>query len=370
MRRKILLMYITVRSGHYQAARAVEQGIRRLDPAAEILTIDAFGYLNPLLARIVDRMYLSVIQKIPELWQYLYDNPEVVRRSQRFRKLLHRYDSPRLKGLLDEFQPEVIACTQAFPCGLVADYKKENGLKTPLYGVLTDFWPHAYWVHEQVDGYLVPAEQTKQWLTGREVSGEKVHVTGIPIDLGFASSVPPALLRRRFQISEGVPVLLFMGGGQGLGPLLESVTLLDSIDRPFHLMVVAGSNESLYHQLITRAPRMKHPLQVFGHVDFIPELMSVATLIVTKTGGLTTSEALAKGLPILALSPIPGQETSSARFLVDAGAARRVEDSAALGSLIRRLLDSPEELRTLAESSRGLGRPQSALDAAGLILGR
>lgn len=368
-RHKILLMYITARSGHYQAARAVEQAIRRLHPRAEILNIDAFQYLNPVLARIVDRMYLSVIQKIPDLWEYLYDNPKVVKRSERFRELLHQYDSPRLKGLLEEFRPDVIACTQAFPCGLVADHKAKTGARTPLFGILTDFWPHAYWVHEQVDGYLVPADQTKHWLTSREVHKEKVHVTGIPIDPSFADTPDSALLHMRFQMKNGVPVLLIMGGGQGLGPLLESVDHLDRVDRPFQLMVVAGSNESLYHRLITRAPQMKHPMQVFGHVDFVADLMSVSNLIITKTGGLTTSEALAKGLPILALNPIPGQETSNARFLVNAGAARLVKDSADLPHLVRRLLDSPDELRGMADHSRRLGHAHSAIEAARLILG-
>ena len=368
MRHKILLMYITVRSGHYQAARAVEQAIHRVQPQAEILTIDAFQYLNPVLARIVDRMYLSVIQKIPDLWEYLYDSPHVVQRSERFRKLLHQYDSPRLKSLLEEFQPDAVACTQAFPCGLVADYKEANGLKIPLYGVLTDFWPHAYWVHKQVDGYLVPAEQTKHWLTNREVSQDKIHVTGIPIDPAFAATPDPALLHLRFQMNNGIPVLLLMGGGQGLGPLLESVDLLDRVNRRFQLMVVAGSNESLYHRLITRAPRMKHPMQVFGHVDFVADLMSVATLIVTKTGGLTTSEALAKGLPILALNPIPGQETSNARFLVNAGAACLAKNLADLPMLLDHLLGSPEELRTMAQNSRRLGHARSADEAARLIL--
>lgn len=369
MRKRILLMYITVRSGHYHAARAMEQGIRMLHPQAEILTIDAFQYLNPVLARIVDQMYLSVIQKLPELWDYLYDNPKVVQRSDRLRRLLHQYDSPRLHGLFEEFQPEVVACTQAFPCGLVADYKKEQGLSLPLYGVITDFQPHAYWVHSQVDGYIVASEESRQWLTTHRVEDFKIHTVGIPIDPKFSQVPQMDIIRRRLQLSNGVPTILLMGGGQGLGPILEAVRLLDTIPRPLQLLVVTGTNEPLYHKLITQVPRMTHPVQVFGHVEFIADLMSVSTLIITKPGGLTTSEALAKGLPLIILNPIPGQEVKNANFLAQAKAACEVHRTQELVSIVQHLLDNPPELERLAANARRLGKPKAALEAARLILG-
>ncbi|MDO8729625.1 MAG: glycosyltransferase [Candidatus Omnitrophota bacterium] len=369
MRKRVLLMYITARSGHYQAARALEQAIRRVNPAVETLRIDAFQYLNPVLARIVDRMYLSVIQNAPEIWDYLYDNPKVVHRSDSFRKLLHRYDSPRLHGLLEDFRPDAIACTQAFPCGLVADFKEEQDLSTPLYGILTDFSPHAYWVHAQVNGYVVPAEESRQWLLDRRVEPDRVQALGIPIDPVFSESPDVQAIRRRLQITPGVPVILLMGGGQGLGPIVETVEQLNRIPLEFQLLVIAGTNESLYHKLITRAPALKHPMQVFGHVDFIADLMSVASFIITKPGGLTTAEALAKGLPILALEPIPGQEAKNASFLVREKAAHLVTDFGQLAHSAQYLLEHPAELAEMAASARRLGKPQAALNAARLVVG-
>ncbi len=369
MRNRLLLMYITGHSGHFQAARALAQGIRQLHPGAETLLIDAFQYLNPILARIVDRMYMSVIQKWPELWDYLYDNPTIVQRSERLRRLLHRYDSPRLMELLSEFQPEAIACTQAFPCGLAANMKQEDGLKTPLYGILTDFSPHAFWVHPQVDGYVVPAEENQRWFEQRRVPPDRIFPLGIPIDPSFDQGPQVQQIRRRLQLSAEVPTLLFMGGGQGLGPILEAVKALDRIERPLQLLVVAGTNEPLYHRLITAAPRLKHPIRVFGHVEFVSDLMSVATLIVTKPGGLTTSEALAKGLPIVILNPIPGQEVKNARFLVESDVGCQAQDAKELPSLVERLLANPKELERLSTNAKRLGKPKAALEAAELILG-
>ncbi len=369
MRQKILLMYITVRSGHYQAARAIEQGIRRFHPNAQVLSINAFQYLNPVLARIVDQMYLSVIQKLPELWDYLYDNPKIVRRSQNLRQLLHRYDSPRLRGLLEEFEPDAIACTQAFPCGLVADYKRQNKLKTPLYGIITDFSPHSYWVDDAVDGYIVAAQKTQQWLLDRKVAPSRVFHYGIPIDPVFGEAPDVGQIRRRLQISNGIPTVLLMGGGQGLGPMLEAVAHLDRLKVPMQLLAVAGTNTTLYHRLITRAPRLRHPIQVFGHVDFVSDLMSVSDLIITKPGGVTASEALAKGVAIIALNPIPGQEARNAQFLVETHAAFLAKRPEELPRLVQRLLTSPVELKSVCASAQKLGRPHSALETAKLILG-
>ena len=369
MRHRILLMYITDRSGHCQAARAVENGIRRVDPTADTLTIDAFQYLNPVLARIVDRMYMSVIQNLPELWDYLYDNPKVVGRSDHLRKLLHRYDSPRLQGLLEDFQPEAIVCTQAFPCGLVADYKEEHGLNVPLYGVITDFTPHAYWVHAQVDGYVVSAAETGQWLAEKRVDPRKIHVFGIPIDPVFGETPNVNLIRRRLQMDAQMPTILLMGGGQGLGPILEGVKALDRLEEMFQLLVVVGSNEQLYHRLITAAPGFRHPVRVFGHIDFVADLMSVACLIITKPGGMSTSEALAKGLPIIALDPLPGQENKNAGFLERMKAGIIVKESEDLPKVVQRLMTHPAELDLLTANARSLGKPGAALDAARLVLG-
>ncbi len=361
-------MYITVRSGHFQAARALEQAIRTFHPQAQILTIDAFQYLNPILARMVDRMYLSVIQKLPELWDYLYDNPKVVERSNRLRQMLHRYDSPRLEGLLNEFQPEVIACAQAFPCGLVADYKKEHKLSIPLVGVITDFLPHAYWLHDLVDAYVVGAEESRQWLIDRRVEPERVRTFGIPIDPVFAETPSLELIRRRLQLTADIPTILLMGGGQGLGPMLEAVKALDSIDRPLQILAVTGTNEKLYHRLITLVPTLTHTVQVFGHVDFVADLMSVASLIITKPGGLTASEALAKGLPIVVLNPIPGQEVKNANFLTRAGVAVQAGGPEELPQVICALLEDSACLDQMRLRARELGKPRSALDAAELLL--
>lgn len=382
---RVLLMYITKFSGHHRASQAVEQAIRRLDPRAEVLAVDAFQYFNPILARVVDRTYLSVIRAAPEIWGSLYDNPKVVARSQAVRRLLHRYDSPKLRRLLDRVRPTVMAATQAFPCGVAADYKKTTGVTTPLYGILTDFIPHAYWVHEAVDGYMVGSDEARDWLVRAGVPAAKIQVTGIPVDPVFA--VPPAPSHHGVTGQDGtsrpawpagrrvelglephLPVILVMGGGQGLGPIEQVVKSVDAGPQPCQLVVVTGTNAALRRRLRKAAPAFRRRVVVLGHVPYVHELMRLATLIVTKPGGLTTSEALATRLPLVIVAPIPGQESKNTQCLLQRRAAVHADTWEAVPETVSRLLKDPERLAALRRAAGELGRPRAALDIARMLL--
>jgi len=365
---RVLLMYITMFSGHYRASLAVERAVRQLEPRADILTIDAFQYFNPVLARLVDRTYMSVLHTAPGIWGYLYDHPTIARRSRAFQRWLHRYDAPKLREVLDEFQPTVIACTQAFPCGVAADYKQAVGLTTPLYAVLTDFIPHHYWVHPAVDGYLVGSEAARTWLERAGIPRARLHATGIPIDPVFAEASDGAPWRQRLGVDPHEPIVLVMGGGQGLGPIEEVVTALDALPQPFQLVVITGVNAKLYRRLTKAAPQLARRVVVLGHVHVVHELMSLASLIVTKPGGLTTAEALAKRLPMIIVDPIPGQEVKNTQFLLDHEAAVRAQRWDAVPGLVAELLADPKRLAALAAAAGTVGRPRSALDIARVLL--
>lgn len=368
MAARILLMYITQYSGHHRASQAIERAIRQLEPCAEILSVDAFGYFNPLLARLVDRTYMSVIRATPEIWDYLYDNPKVAQRAQAFRQILHRYDSPKLERLLERFHPTAIASTQAFPCGVAADYKKTAGIDIPLYGILTDFIPHTYWLHECVDGYLVGSDKACAWLERCQVPKPKIHETGIPIDPAFAERHDGVTVRQTLGLDPRQPVILVMGGGQGLGPMEQVVQGLDALPPPLQLVVVTGRNTKLRERLNQASPSFRRRVVVLGHISYIHELMSVATLIVTKPGGLTTAEALATGLPLIIVDPLPGQEVKNTQFLLERRAAVKAERWDDVPRWVSELLQSPDRLAALRRAAARLGRPRAALDIARILL--
>ena len=144
--KRIILMYISEVSGHRNAALAIEKAIRILEPNTEILNINAFNYTNPVAEKITNSIYMGIIKIAPKIWDYLYDNPKVVKRIEKAKENIHKANSPKLKRLFDKFMPDAVICTQAFPCGMVADYKKTYGASLPLIAVLTDYVPHSYWI--------------------------------------------------------------------------------------------------------------------------------------------------------------------------------------------------------------------------------
>ncbi|MBI2104607.1 MAG: hypothetical protein HYT90_03355 [Candidatus Omnitrophica bacterium] len=363
--RRILLMHITTSSGHHRASCAIERTVRALDPSATIVNLDAFQFTSRFVRWAITRTYTSLIHHQPDVWEYLYDNPSVHRRLQYFRALLHRYHAAKLQQVMETVRPDAIACTQAYPCGVVADFKKQHRLRVPLIGVLTDYAPHLYWFHDTVDVYVVPSEQVKRRFATRGVDPARVRALGIPIDPRFHDPVDRQAAARRFGLNPEQPVLLIMGGGSGFGQMREIVLSLDTLPHPCQLVVLAGTNRPLLAWL--QGQRFRHRVLAVGYTEEVPELMSVATLLVSKPGGLTTSEALAKHLPLVIVNPIPGQEAYNARFLLSQGAAVQAASAAAVRQPVRDLLDDPEQLETLKRRNAELAHPRAAPAIARLL---
>ena len=358
-------MHITTSSGHHRASCAIKQTISRLDPQASVVSIDAFQYTSRFVRWAIAYTYSSLIRHQPDVWEYLYDNPVVHRRIQQFRSLLHRYQASKLQRLLDTVRPDAIACTQAYPCGVVADFKKHHQLTIPLIGILTDYAPHLYWFHDTVDAYVVPSEQVKQRFLLKGVDPSKVKVLGIPIDLRFLETCDRASTALRFGLDPQQPVLLIMGGSGGFGQLRDIVLNLDTLPHPCQLVVIAGTNRSLVtwaqHQ------RFRHRVLVLGYTEEIPSLMDLATVLVSKPGGLTTSEALAKRLPLVIVNPIPGQEAYNARYLLSQGAAVQAGPPETVRQTVRDLLENPDRLEALRRRNAELAHPMAAWDIAKLL---
>ncbi len=364
--RRFLLLHITKSSGHHRASCAIQRSIRAADPTATCVGVDAFQYTSPLVRYAIKYLYYSLIQHQPDVWEYLYDNPSVHHRIRHLRALLHRYHAGKFRKLLETVRPDVIICTQAYPCGMVADFKKQNALKTPLVGVLTDHAPHLYWFHDTVDRYVVPSDEVRLRFLDRGVENKRVEVMGIPIDREFAAPTDRQLTAGRLGLDERHPVLLIMGGGSGFGKIDEMVKSLDLLPFPCQMVVVTGTNRSLMHWM--RAQRFRQRVVPMGFVNDVPALMDIATLLISKPGGLTTSEALAKQLPIVMVNPIPGQEVYNARFLLSKRVAVQAGSPATVRQTVRDLLENPEQLAAMRLAAAKLMRPFAADAVARLAL--
>jgi processive 1,2-diacylglycerol beta-glucosyltransferase len=366
--KKVLLLYISVLSGHHRAAMAIEHALRHLSPETQVYSINAFHYTNPVLERIINRTYNGIIKRTPEVWEYLYDNPGVVKNTQALKEMLHRYNSIKMKKLIEDFNPDAVACTQAFPCGMVADYKNTYNARIPLIGVLTDFYPHSYWIYESIDKYAVASDDAKERLLANGVSCGKVTVTGIPIDMKFSDTDEKDIIFNRLGLDRFRRTVLVMGGSGGLGPIKKVVFSLFKISSDIQIIVVSGTNNKLYNYLRRRVKKFKKKTLLAGYADNIDQLMSISDIIITKPGGLTVSEALAKNTPIVIVNPIPGQESKNTEFLLKEGAAVRAANEQEAAILVENLCNTKFKLEDMKRNAQRIAKPDSAIAVANMIL--
>ena len=365
---RIILMYITEVSGHHSATIAIEKAIKILSPDTEVLNLNGFNYTNPISEKIINRLYMGIIKRTPQIWDYLYDNPAVAKNIEKIKETVHKFNSPKLKNLFDRFKPTAVVCTQAFPCGMVADFKKTYNSNIPLIAVLTDYIPHSYWIYDAVDYYITPAQEVGLLLAQKGVDIAKIKNFGIPFDPKFNREVKKEEVLQRLNLKTDLPKILIMGGGQGLGPVKTIIKSLEKVKKDFQGMIVTGINKKLYRSLKKKIKKSKKKFLLFGFIDNINELMEISDIIITKPGGITTAEALAKKIPMVIVKPIPGQEASNTAYLMKKGAAIKCDNPKEINLAIEDLLDDPDKLKELSESAQRISKPNASLDAAKLIL--
>lgn len=366
--KRIILMYISEVSGHRSATLAIEKTLKILRPDIEIMNINAFNYTNPISEKIVNRIYMGIIKRTPQIWDYLYDNPEVVKRVEKLKEKVLKFNSPKLKNLFDEFKPDAVLCTQAFPCGMVADYKKTYSSHLPLVAVLTDYIPHSYWVYDTVNYYITPSLDVTLRLIKKGVPQEKIKSLGIPFDPKFNEPIDKIRLMRKLKLDPQAPTILIMGGGQGLGPIKTIVKSLEKVKGNIQEIVVTGTNKKLYKTLKRRIKKYKKKVLVFGYLHNIHELMDISNIIITKPGGVTTAEVLAKKIPMIIVKPIPGQEANNTDYLTKKKAAIKLDKPKEVYLTIQDLLDDPQKLKRISEYAGAISKPNASLDIARLLL--
>ncbi|MDP3732658.1 MAG: glycosyltransferase [Candidatus Omnitrophota bacterium] len=361
-------MYISEVSGHHSATLAIEKALKILQPNVEVLNINAFSYTNPISEKVVNRLYMAIIKRTPQIWDYLYDNPVVVGKLENIKRTIHKFNSPKLKNLFDKFEPDVVVCTQAFPCGMVADFKKTYNSELALVAVLTDYIPHSYWVYDTINYYITPSEEVSQRLIKKGVPEHKIKYLGIPFDPKFNEDISKNEVIGKLGLNKSLPTLLIMGGGQGLGPIKTIVRSLEKVGKNFQELIVTGTNKKLYKSLKRQIRNYKKKILLFGYCDNINELMSISNIIITKPGGVTISEALAKKLPMIIVKPIPGQEENNTAYLTQEGAAFKLDKPKDINIVIKDLLTDRHKLNSLCEASGRISKPNASIDIARFLL--
>jgi processive 1,2-diacylglycerol beta-glucosyltransferase len=366
---RVLLLSASSGAGHVRAAQALEKAFAaRGDCVVE--HIDAIHYVSKLFQRVYDKAYISMVRRAPELMGVLYDRTDQPWNHPRRRLAMDRLNTQPMIRMLKRMQPDLCVATHFLPAEIIAWLIAKKKLSASHAIVVTDYDVHALWLCRTVDRYYVALEESAEYMASIGVPRDKLRVTGIPVDPLFAIPVDRTAARKHFGLDPEALTLLVSAGGEGVGPIEQLVRNLLAMQRPWQIVAIAGKSEKTRRRLeeLSRqagvlsggAPR----LCAVGFTTEMDKYMAAADLLVGKAGGLTTSEALARALPIALVEPIPGQEERNADHLLEAGAAIRCNNLPAAAWKIATLLDDPARLRRMQEAARAMARPAAAATIA------
>jgi processive 1,2-diacylglycerol beta-glucosyltransferase len=323
--------------------------------------VDSYRYAASLFSKVVSDGYIGMVRTIPQLYGLIYDRAERATTAGGFRVWASEFTARNIRGLMEKMKPSVVVCTHAFPVGVMAAYKRLYDPTIPVMGIVTDFVVHPFWIYKNVDAYAVATPEIRAALVGRGIDPARVGVDGIPVDPRFGS--PPAdrgALRDALGLPRDAAVALVMGGGLGLGPVAKTVRALAHVEPHVVPVVLVGKNRRLERRVLDDARRDGADVRVVGFCENVFEWMHAADVLVTKPGGLTTSEALVAGVPMVLLRPLPGQEERNARYLVSRGAALRATRAPDLVRGVEAVLRNGEATDRVRDGAAALGHPDAA----------
>ncbi len=373
MARRILVLSASVGAGHLRAAEAVELALRQLDPQAAVENLDVLDFTNAAFRKLYARSYLDLVNRAPHVLGYFYDLldrvPSSRRKGDRLRLLVERLNLRAFLRLLRKGAWDVAVNTHFLPAEMIAALRRRGEIRLPQMIVTTDFETHRLWVNQPCDHYFTATGEGARNLEHWGVPAADVTVSGIPVHPAFSQSKPRAECLARHGLSGDRPVVLQLAGGFGVGPVEKIFSGLMAIEMPLELVVVAGRNDPLRERLERVEVPARHRATVLGFTTAMDELMAAADLVVTKPGGLTASEALARGTAIAVVNPIPGQESRNSDYLLENGAAVKINNLATLPYKLGQLLGDPGRVARLKENARRLGKPDAAMVVARAALG-
>ena len=372
--KKILILSVSAGAGHMRAAQAIEAYAAHpggATPAATACHLDVMDFVTPAFRKLYTDFYIKLVNKAPALWGYLYHATHDAPKDssiQRLRRGVERLNTRALMAKIAAFRPDAIVCTHFLPAELLSRALRQHQLACPVWVQVTDFDLHRMWVHEHMQGYFAATDEVAFRMRHEGIPPERIHVTGIPIMPAFAQAPARVPSAQAFGLDPRRTTILLMGGGAGLGSLDAVASRLLALPGDFQLIVLAGKNAAALAALRTLASQYPGRLLAQGFTSEVERLMACADLVITKPGGLTTSECLALGLPMIVNSPIPGQEERNADYLLEQGVALKAFDAVTLEDRVRLLLAQPQQLQAMRAKALALGRPRAACEVLARVL--
>ena len=372
--KRIIIFYASYGGGHLTAAKSIFEYLTNNYKNIEVELIDCMKYVNITIEKITTAAYREMAKKAPWAWGKIYADSQtgpLAHISSRSNEIM----AIKLLRLLREKKPDLIISTHPFGSQMCCYLKRKRKINSEIATIMTDFAPHDQWLigSDYTDYFFVANEKMKNYLVSKEIDKNKVYVTGIPISNKFSQEFDKHNIYQQFGLKENLFTVLFFGGGAfGLGKS-KTIEIFECFVKNFdniQMVAISGKNEKMkneFEKIVTENNR-KESIKIFEYTDKVPELMSISDLVVTKPGGLTTSESLASNLPMIVINPIPGQEEDNAKFLEEKGVAIWIKKDNDPYKIINNLLSNPNLLKNMKEATKLLAKKHSTEDICKTLL--
>lgn len=357
---RLLVLSVRAGYGHHSTGMAVIEQFEKHGYECEML--DIFDYINRHLGNSIQDGYLLSTKYLSETYGKVYGR--LTKKDEPYDKrsitaILSSLVSKKLEKFVEEFAPDIIIGTHSYAGVVISILSKRGIISCPTIGIVTDFTVHPFWESTFLDYYVIPDMLLTYEMGKKGIPQEKLLPIGIPIRSQFASGTDKQEARKTLGI-ENKKTILVMMGSMGYGNIKKTLVEMDNYPADFQIICVCGSNKKAKSDIEEYA--WKKAVYTYGFVDNVSVMMDASDFIISKPGGLTTSETLAKGLPMITMNPLPGQEDRNLNFLVNNGAAIMVNSTYTVSEALHQLLSCPWREEHLRESVRHLGKPNAAAD--------
>ena len=357
-KKRCLIVTASIGSGHIKAAEALKKSFAVEDPEMDVSVVDFMTRDIAWKNWFMKSFYLHALSIVPNLYEFFYKLAGGRRGGTGCQKAFAHVMEKSMQLLADEYKPDIVVCTHPFPEAAAALMKKQHKADFLLATVMTDYCVHQIWLYPEVDQNFFATEEMRREMMAYGFEPSRLHPFGIPISMEVSGAMPYPV--EEIGARKDAKIILVMGGGLGLGGIGEALRDLDALQNDFEIIVVAGRNETVFEDALKYSGNSVHKVHVIGYTGRIPELMKASTLLVSKPGALTISEAFAAGLPMLLHGPIPGPEIENAIYAAETGAALWVKKRADIAKAAGRLLDEPKRIAAMRRCAEMCSKPDAA----------
>lgn len=371
---KIIIFYASYGGGHLNAAKSINEYILENYKNVDIELIDCMKYINKTIEKVTTSAYNEMAKKAPWAWGKIYADSQkgpLAHLSSRSNKIM----AIKLLKLLREKNADLIISTHPFGSQMCSYLKRKGKINSKIATIMTDFAPHDQWLvgSDFTDYFFVAHDKMKQYLINKNIPEEKIFSTGIPISTRFTKEYDKEKLLKEFNLQPGKQTVLFFGGGEyGLGKS-KTFNIFENLiqaNENMQVIAISGKNPEMKKEFenIIEKHNKSNCVKLLSYTNKVPELMSISDLVVTKPGGLTTSESLASCLPMVIINPIPGQEKENAEFLENHGIAVWIKNSNESKMIFELLLSNKEKLEDMKKNTSILAKPFSTAEICKILL--